>query len=63
MNKPFGNLKVESKGKVIWAKKYRGKSTMTEALNYIDSLGLSAVQYCLCANGERIILAMYEDEY
>lgn len=55
-------LTVENNGKVIFKEKYRGKSTMTKALNYIDSVGLLAVEYCKCADGRRIIIAMTEDE-
>ena len=55
-------LTVESKGKVIFKEKYRGKATTTKALNYIESLGLLAVEYCKCADGRRIIIAMTEDE-
>ena len=57
--KPTKNdiLTVENKGKVIWKSKYWGKGTLTEALNFIESLGLLAVEYCRCANGKRIILA------
>ena len=55
-------LTVEAKGKVIFRKKYRGKHTMTEALNYIESLGLLAVEYCKCADGRRIIIAMTGEE-
>lgn len=55
-------LTIERNGKVIFAEKYKGKHTMTKALNYIDSLGLLAVEYCKCADGRRIIIAMTEDE-
>ena len=55
-------LTVERNGKVIFKEKYRGKSTTTKALNYIESLGLYAVEYCKCADGRRIIVAMTEDE-
>ena len=55
-------LTVEAKGKVIFKEKYKGKATTTKALNYIESLGLLAVEYCKCADGRRIIIAMTEDE-
>ena len=55
-------LTVENKGKVIWKSKYEGKKTTTQAINYIESLGLFAVEYCKCADGRRIIVAMTEDE-
>ena len=55
-------LTVENKGKIIFKEKYRGKHTMTKALNFLDSLGLLAVEYCKCADGRRIIVAMTEDE-
>ena len=55
-------LTIEAHGKIIFQEKYRGKRTMTKALNYIDSIGLLAVEYCKCADGRRIIIAMSEDE-
>lgn len=55
-------LTVEARGKVIWKGLYEGKKTMTQALNYVESLGLLAVEYCKQANGNRIIVAMTEDE-
>ena len=55
-------LTVEYSGKVIFQEKYKGKGTTTKALNYIESLGLLAVEYCKCADGRRIIIAMTEAE-
>ena len=62
MKKTFGHLSIERNGKVIWQKQFKGRATMTEAYNYIDSLGLCAVEYTCCANGNKILLAMAEDE-
>ena len=55
-------LTVETEGKVIFKEKYEGKKTMAKALTIIEERGLLAVEYCKCADGRRIIVAMTEDE-
>ena len=55
-------LTIEAYGKVIFQEKYKGKQTTTKALNYLDTIGLLAVEYCKCADGRRIIVAMSESD-
>ena len=55
-------ITVERNGRVIFDKKYEGRKTFTEAVNYVESLGLLVAQYDRCANGRRILLALAEDE-
>lgn len=55
-------LTVERNGKIIFKRKYVGRQTFTEAINYVESLGLLVAQYDRCANGRRILLALAEEE-